>query len=65
MLQPGRFSTLTWSRSGEQTGSITLAAQSDGVLLMYRTKDLTAHRSTSMSSSPFVYRPTRFGGRRQ
>ena len=31
MLTPGRFSTLTWSRSGEQTGSLTLAAEHDGV----------------------------------
>ena len=27
MLTPGRFSTLTWSRVGEQTGSIRLVAQ--------------------------------------
>src|SRR5262245_46737166 len=30
MLTPGPVSTLTWSRLGEQTGSITLAAQSEG-----------------------------------
>jgi hypothetical protein len=34
MLQLGRRSAVTWSRSGEQTGSITLAAQSDGVRLI-------------------------------
>jgi hypothetical protein len=39
MLQPGRFSTLTWSQFGEKIGSITLAAQSGGVRLVYRTKD--------------------------
>ena len=39
MLTPGRSSALTWSRAGEQAGSITLVAQHDGVRLIYRTKD--------------------------
>jgi hypothetical protein len=42
MLQLGRHSAVTWSRSGEQTGSITLAAESDGVRLIYRTTDRDA-----------------------
>ena len=39
MLTPGRFSTVTWSRGGEETGSIGLVAQQDGVRLKYQTKD--------------------------
>jgi hypothetical protein len=65
MLQPGRFSTLTWSQLGEQTGSIRLAAQSDGVRLMYRTKDRDGAPIDVNELVNFVYTPTRFGGRRQ
>ena len=57
MLQPGRYSSLTWSRAGEQTGSITLIAQHDGVRLRYQTKDREGRRSTSTSSSPSLTRP--------
>ena len=32
MLQLGRYSPLTWSLAGEQTGSIMLIAQHDGPL---------------------------------
>ena len=39
MLQLGRHSPLTWSLAGEQTGSIMLIAQDDGVRLRYQTKD--------------------------
>jgi len=65
MLQPGRFSTLTWSRSGEQTGSITLAAQSDGVRLIYRTTDRDGAPVDVSELVPFTDTPTMFGGRRQ
>jgi hypothetical protein len=65
MLTPGRFSTLTWSRSGEQTGSLTLAAEHDGVRLMYRTKDREGEPIDVNELVAFVYTPTRFGGRRQ
>ena len=65
MLTPGRSSTLTWSRDGEQTGSITLAAQHDGVRLMYRTKDRDGEPIDVNELVTFVYTSTRFGGRRQ
>jgi hypothetical protein len=65
MLTPGRFSALTWSRSGQQTGSITLAAQSDGVRLMYRTKDRDGTPVEVNELVAFVYTATRSGGRRQ
>jgi len=65
MLQPGRRSALTWSRSGEQTGSITLAAQTDGVRLIYRTTDRDGAKVDVSELVPFTYTPTMFGGRRQ
>ena len=64
MLRLGRYSTLTWSLAGEQTGSITLAAQSDGVRLIYRTKDRDGAPIDVDELVPFFYTPTRFGGRR-
>jgi len=39
MQTPGRYSTLNWSLGEERIGSITLAAQQDGVWLLYHTKD--------------------------
>jgi len=65
MLAPGRSSTLTWSRAGEQTGSITLVAQQEGVRLIYRTKDRDGAPVDVSELVAFVYTPTRFGGRRQ
>jgi len=35
MLEPGRISTLTWSIGGECTGEISLAAQANGMRLLY------------------------------
>jgi hypothetical protein len=65
MLTPGRYSTVTWSRWGEQSGSITLVAQSDGVRLLYRTKVHDGSPVDIDERVPFAYTPTRFGGRRQ
>jgi hypothetical protein len=65
MLQPGRRSAVTWSRSGEQTGSITLAAQTDGVRLIYRTTDRDGAPVDVSELVPFTYTPTMFGGQRQ
>ena len=65
MLQLGRRSAVTWSRSGEQTGSITLAAQTDGVRLIYRTTDREGAPVDVDELVPFTYTPTMFGGRRQ
>ena len=65
MLTPGRCSTVTWSRGGEQTGSIALVAQDDDVRLVYRTKDHDGSQVDVAEVVPFAYTPTRFGGRRQ
>jgi hypothetical protein len=64
MLQLGRHSPLTWSLAGEQTGSIMIA-QHDGVRLRYQTKDRDGLPVDVNELVPFVYTPTRFGGRRQ
>jgi hypothetical protein len=65
MLQLGCYSSLTWSLAGEQTGSIMLIAQHDGVRLRYQTKDRHGSPVDVNELVPFDYTPTRFGGRRQ
>ena len=65
MLTPGRYSTLRWSQGGQETGSITLAAQHDGVRLIYQTKDRDGLSVKVDEFVAFSYTPTRFGGRRQ
>jgi hypothetical protein len=65
MLQLGRHSPLTWSLAGEQTGSMMLIAQDDGVRLRYQMKDRDGFPVDVNELVPFVYTPTRFGGRRQ
>jgi hypothetical protein len=65
MLQPGRYSSLTWSCGGEQAGSIALVAQHDGVRLLYQTKDYDGSPVDVDELVPFTYTATMFGGRRQ
>jgi hypothetical protein len=65
MLEPGRISTLTWSIGGERLGEISLAAQTNGVRLLY---NLTGRDGTKTSINelvPFAYTATMFGGRRR
>ena len=65
LLEVGRYTTLTWSRWGEETGSIGLIAQQDGVRLKYRSTDREGVSVHVDELVPFVYTPTMFGGRRQ
>jgi DNA-directed RNA polymerase subunit RPC12/RpoP len=65
LLKPGRSSSMSWSRGGQQTGSISLIAQHDGVRLVYWTKDRDGAQLDVNELVPFVYTPTMFGGRRQ
>jgi hypothetical protein len=65
MLTPGRYSTLTWSQAGEQTGSLMLIAQHDGVRLRYQTKDREGSPVEVNELVAFAFTPTRFGGHRQ
>ena len=64
MLRTGNRATLTWSRAGEQTGSIGVLVLADSLRLMYA---VTAHDGTKISINelvPFVHTATQFGGRR-
>src|SRR5262245_30199322 len=54
-----------WSLGGDQIGSITLAAQQDGVRLLYHMKDANGARVEVNELVTFAYTPTRFGGQRQ
>jgi hypothetical protein len=65
MLTPGRISTLTWSLGGDRLGSITLAAQQDGVRLLYRMKDDNGAPVEVNELVRFAFTATRFGGQRQ
>jgi len=65
MLRTGNRATLTWSRAGEQTGSIGVLVLADSLRLMYA---VTAHDGTKISINelvPFMYTATQFRGRRQ
>jgi hypothetical protein len=65
LLKPGRSSTMSWSRGGQRTGSISLVAQQDGVRLVYSARGRDGGAVAVNEFVPFVYTPTRFGGRRQ
>jgi hypothetical protein len=57
ILRTGNRATLTWSRAGEQTGSIGVFVLADGLRLMYA---VTAHdgiKSASTSSCRPYTRP--------
>jgi hypothetical protein len=58
MLEPGRYSTITWSMGGKRTGAISLVAQANGVRLVYGKTDVN-------ELVPYGYSATMFGGRRQ
>src|SRR5262245_62338890 len=60
MLTPGRYSTPNCSLGGDQIGSITLAAQQDGVRLLYHTKNANSAPIDVNELVPFAYTPTRF-----
>ena len=58
MLTPGRYSTVTWSQAGEQTGSIMLMAQHEGVRLRYQTKDREGSPVEVNELVAFAFTPT-------
>ena len=65
MLEPGRISTLTWSIGGERTGEISLAAQANGVRLLYSLTGRDGTKTRIDELVPFTYTAAMFGGRRQ
>jgi hypothetical protein len=65
MLEPGRIPTITWSIGGERTGEISLAAQTNGVRLLYNITGRDGTKTSINELVPFAYTATMFGGRRQ
>lgn len=65
ILDLGRRDTLTWSRGGQQTGSIGVLAGLHGLQLIYRTRTGDGDWQDVDELVPFMWTPTRFGGRRQ
>jgi hypothetical protein len=65
MLSAGRCSTVRWSRSGQETGSISLTAQECGLHLRYSTTDDRGAPLIVSELIPFTYMGAGFGGRRQ
>jgi hypothetical protein len=64
-LNPGHHCSLTWSRGGEQTGSIGIIVSHDGIRLNYAVTDRHGVRISINELVPFAYTATRFNGRRQ
>ena len=61
----GRSSTITWSRGGNQTGSIQVRCERDHVRLIYRHKPHGGDWQAVDERVPLVETATRFSGSRQ
>jgi hypothetical protein len=64
MLTPGKTGALTWSKCGHETGSIRIIAEPEGIRLAYRTTAKDGAPIDVLELVPYLYTPTRFGGRR-
>ena len=64
LLRVGHGSTLTWSRGGQQSGSIRIHGLADGVRLNYRQRPAGGDWRDIEEIVPLVETLTRFGGRR-
>ena len=60
-----RWSSLTWSRAGRETGSIRIECHANGVRLIYRHRRHGEDWQDVNELVPLVETPTRFGGTRQ
>jgi len=65
LLALGRWSTLTWSVRGEETGSIRLSLVQDGVKLTYRARQRGENWQQIEEVVPLVATLTNFGGSRE
>ncbi len=65
LLIVGRTSTLTWSRAGQETGSISVECLLEGVRLVYKHRNRSDDWQDVREFVPFVESRTAFGGRRQ
>ena len=65
LLVPGRWSTLTWSRGGEVTGSIRILCLEGALRLVYRAREGGDEWVDLSETIPLVATATAFSGRRQ
>lgn len=65
LFNVGRWSSLTWSRGGRETGSIRIECHADGVRLVYRQRKNDENWQDVNEFVPLVETPTAFGGKRQ
>ena len=66
LLNPGHWSSVTWSQGGRETGSIRVETLSRrAIRLVYRTRVLGGEWQDISEVVPIVETTTNFGGRRQ
>lgn len=64
-LNVGRWSSLSWSRAGQKTGSIRIECHANGIRLVYRQRQHGGEWQDVAEFVPLIETATRFGGRRQ
>ena len=65
LLNTGRWSTLTWSRAGQVTGTIRIECLFNGMRLIYRQRRNGEDWQDVNEFVPYMETETRFGGQRQ
>ena len=65
LLNVGRSSTLTWSRGGQETGSISVETLQSGIRLVYRARRSGDDWQDIQEFVPIVETATNFGGKRR
>ncbi len=65
MLEPGQTGSLRWSRNEQQIAWIRYSVQTDGILLIYKTRSGEGDWRSVRDLIPFTWTNTNFGGRRQ
>ena len=65
LLNPGRWSSLSWSRRGQPSGSIRIDVLANAVRLVYRHRRGGEEWQDVSEVIPLVETETAFGGRRQ
>lgn len=65
LLNVGRWSTVRWSKHGQETGSIALTLHEHGLQLLYGTQDDRGEPFRISELIPFSYSRAGFGGRRR
>lgn len=65
LLKVGRWSTVTWSSRGKETGSIRIDSHPDFARMIYRTRERGGEWQGVQEDVPVVETATNFGGRRK